>query len=85
MDPQPRCLYCGQTTHRALECPRVKAFEFFQNGTTIRRVEFHAADNGALLDRIEALINLVKRSQAELATMKLKFWRQSEDTTIESR
>jgi hypothetical protein len=61
--PQPRCLWCGQSTHGDMACPRVKAFEFFQNGTVIRRVEFKTPaeiDFSTVLQVVETLRDSVK-------------------------
>lgn len=33
------CIYCG-TIHPGLICPRIKAMEFQENGSTIKRIEF---------------------------------------------
>ncbi len=38
---QPQgCRWCGATWH-GLHCPSVRAIEFFQDGVTVKRVEFH--------------------------------------------
>ena len=34
------CRWCGN--HHGVFCPSVKAIEFYQDGATIKRVEFHA-------------------------------------------
>ena len=34
------CPFCG-SNHNQLQCPRVKAVEFAEDGMTVRRVEFH--------------------------------------------
>lgn len=38
----PRCGYCGGVAHAMLVmCPRVKLVEYYPDGKTLKRVEFH--------------------------------------------
>lgn len=37
------CKYCGGP-HVPMHCPRVRAIEYFPDGFTMRRIEFHRED-----------------------------------------
>ena len=37
--PSPTCRWCGNL--HGPQCPNVRAIEFYQDGVTVKRVEFH--------------------------------------------
>lgn len=43
----PKCHYCGALAHDGL-CPRIAAIEYFEDGVTIKRIEFHAPQTPSL-------------------------------------
>lgn len=36
----PRCPYCGAFSHAGM-CPRVRSVEYWPDGVTVKRIEFH--------------------------------------------
>jgi hypothetical protein len=66
--PQPRCPYCSATYHAGTACPRVSAFEYYEAGQVIKRVEFHALDDDGLrtlLLIIEARVKAIEELMAK--------------------